>query len=394
MILNLNPLTFYPFGTLQTSLSDADHLDHYEYESIELFNNTLFHLEKSDHDTFIQVEEGVTLLYVSLTPYQKDVKVFLLDKALSLHKDTYFGIIPFTNGCKIRCGHHKDHLPHYFNLVKPLSPHTVTPNFDLKDIYTLFYQEKEKSFTFKGESHPFWELTYVDRGTLKTIVDGQTYTLQQGECLFYSPQQFHSQESLNDENLCFMTLTFDMSIEHNRHLSNRIFHSTRKVKDLLENILKEQQHPNLYTEDLILCYLKEIIIELVRNQRMGSGDRLLETDVQNNAENNIVVKAKDYIHQHIDKKLTIGSIARTIPISSSYLSKIFKKHTDMTIVDYMNEYRLKKSKELIRHSCYNFTEIATILGFNSVHYFSKQFKKRYGITPTMYSKSLHFNEKK
>ena len=110
--------------------------------------------------------------------------------------------------------------------------------------------------------------------------------------------------------------------------------------------------------------------------------------IASRTENSILAKCIEYIQNNISRKLSVSDIAKSIPISQSYLSTIFKKHMDMTLVDYMNNYRLEKSKEMIRKGEYNITQIADFLGYASVHYFSTQFKLKYGISPRSYAKSV------
>jgi YesN/AraC family two-component response regulator len=60
-----------------------------------------------------------------------------------------------------------------------------------------------------------------------------------------------------------------------------------------------------------------------------------------------------------------------------------------TVKNYINELKLNKSKELIKSSTYTLSEISEILGFSSIHYFSKKFKLNFGVSPTEYSKSIY-----
>jgi cellulose synthase/poly-beta-1,6-N-acetylglucosamine synthase-like glycosyltransferase len=64
--------------------------------------------------------------------------------------------------------------------------------------------------------------------------------------------------------------------------------------------------------------------------------------------------------------------------------EIIKKYEDKTIKEYINDKRLKKAAELLSVSKYNITEISSMVGFNNVTYFSKMFKKLYGVSPSEY----------
>ena len=64
--------------------------------------------------------------------------------------------------------------------------------FNVSRIVTVHYYEFDKSFTFAGESHDFWEMVYVDRGQVMVSRDGEELLLSQGELVFHKPHEFHA----------------------------------------------------------------------------------------------------------------------------------------------------------------------------------------------------------
>ena len=69
-----------------------------------------------------------------------------------------------------------------------------------------------------------------------------------------------------------------------------------------------------------------------------------------------------------------------------YLSRLFKKEEGINFVDYLNQYRIDVSKNLLRDVKYNVLDVADLSGFSNTRYFSKIFKKAVGITPSEYRK--------
>ena len=57
-------------------------------------------------------------------------------------------------------------------------------------------------------------------------------------------------------------------------------------------------------------------------------------------------------------------------------------------MEYFGNLKIQKAKEMIREGSHNFTEIAALLGYNSIHYFSRHFKKVTGMTPSEYASSV------
>lgn len=80
----------------------------------------------------------------------------------------------------------------------------------------------------------------------------------------------------------------------------------------------------------------------------------------------------------------IFSLIFVFYLCSFYLSRMFKKELNINFVDYLNELRIKKAKELLMDVKYKTYEVAEAVGISDAHYFSRLFKKYVGITPTEY----------
>ncbi len=94
--------------------------------------------------------------------------------------------------------------------------------------------------------------------------------------------------------------------------------------------------------------------------------------------------AKKYIADHYSEPITVSDIAKYVSVSNDYLGRVFKKSTNMTLIDYINEFRVRKSVELLKKSEYPVEEIYAMVGYNSVTNFYKVFKKIMGCTPAKY----------
>ena len=104
--------------------------------------------------------------------------------------------------------------------------------------------------------------------------------------------------------------------------------------------------------------------------------------------NIILQRAITFINCNYMKPITLSDVAEHTYVSVYYLSRMFKKELDKNFVDYLNEIRIEKSKELLIDGRYKNYEVAEMVGINDAHYFSKLFKKYTGMTPTEYISSL------
>lgn len=102
--------------------------------------------------------------------------------------------------------------------------------------------------------------------------------------------------------------------------------------------------------------------------------------------NKIAKEAKKYIDsKYGDKQLSVENVARNLYINSSYLRAVFKKEYGITVSNYIFSIRMDHSKKLIPKGNVKLSEISDMVGFKDPAYFSKCFKKHYGISPSEYA---------
>ncbi|PWN66616.1 AraC family transcriptional regulator [Chryseobacterium oncorhynchi] len=96
----------------------------------------------------------------------------------------------------------------------------------------------------------------------------------------------------------------------------------------------------------------------------------------------------DYIHENHDKKPNVNEIAKIVSLSTPAFCRYFKKQTNMTFTDFVNNYRINQAKIFLLKD-YSVTEVCFQVGFESLSYFNKLFKQHTGETPSEFKKK-HF----
>jgi len=105
----------------------------------------------------------------------------------------------------------------------------------------------------------------------------------------------------------------------------------------------------------------------------------------------ILRKAIDFIHEHYNEQVTLNEVAENIYVSTFYISRMFKKELGKSFIDYLNDVRIEKAKELLKDVKYKTYEVAELVGISDPHYFSKIFKKYSGMTPSEYKETISLN---
>ena len=258
--------------------------------------------------------------------------------------------------------------------------------FRIESMEPIRYHEMEPGFLFPGESLPAIKLTYVDQGQMHSVADGIDMELQRGDLVIYGPGQWHMQYADMDQAPRFITVTFLVSGADLTPLTNRRITLPQDLTALLQKCLLEQDRAEKLSGDILTVSMELLLLLLL--QRQASPAQALKTPYALHSENEIIRRAQQYISAHIREKLSVPLVARKVDVSPSYLTALFHKHLEISPGEYIRRVKLQESKYLIREGKLNFTEIAAVLNYSTVHHFSRQFKEKFGITPTDYAKSI------
>lgn len=134
--------------------------------------------------------------------------------------------------------------------------------------------------------------------------------------------------------------------------------------------------------------IQNILKPLLESDTDGDGDDLPATipslTKAQNTRNKYVSEAIQFIYDHYNEDITISTVAGSLDISEGYLSRIFKKETSYTFTNYLIFYRIKLALNLLKDHHVKVYEVADRVGYADTTYFSSQFKKIVGMSPSEY----------
>ena len=211
--------------------------------------------------------------------------------------------------------------------------------------------------------------------------------LKQGDIVLYGPNQWHMQYADVGIAPRFVTISFDVGGADLTPLLDRRFTATQHITMLLQIMLREQERMDRFSKDIILSQLNLTLLYLLREATSPTAHKLQSANAIH-SENEIIRKAQQYISSHIREKLSVPLVASQVDVSPSYLTALFHKNLQISPGEYIRRIKLNESKQMIRENQLNFTEIAAALQYSTVHHFSRQFKEKFGITPTEYARSV------
>ena len=255
--------------------------------------------------------------------------------------------------------------------------------------------------------HHKYELYYELAGTRQYFIEDSAYTVKAGDVILIGTDQIHKTAMVGDMPTARIVINFGddylkevyqmfPDIDFTSFLSKPENHlltgiSTKDqyiIEHSLESMLSlfQSEDPNKLTRcklllPVLLLHLKQII-----ESRDADSIQLPAPTT-----NPLIADAQRYVAEHYQEDLSLQSIADALYISPYHLSRMFKKHVGLGIVDYIKTIRIKAAQNLLLETGDSITLVSEKAGFSSAAHFRRVFKESTGISPQKYRQ--YFQEK-
>lgn len=273
---------------------------------------------------------------------------------------------------------------------------------DVTHIVTLHDFKYTRDFLFTGESHDFWEMAFIRRGSVGVMAGSSGYTLGAGEAIFHAPNEYHNIWA-NGDSAEVVIITFVCPSPAMKFFDRRLLSLSDEEIGIIESLLALGEKTFLDPPDIIYqkklslnpdakqgtlqllkLRLEELLILLLQNSE--TIDRSLRKSATAGSENdrlitNSIIRT---LTERIYGTTTLDEVCSGVLFSKSYLKKLFKQNTGYSIMDYYTHLKIERAKILLKDEDMSVSEIAERLGYSSIHYFSRVFKNKTGQNPTEY----------
>ena len=268
----------------------------------------------------------------------------------------------------------------------------------VKGIFTVLTADLSNTKIGKGEAHAFPEIFFLDRGNHTLVVDGKELHLESGQMVIYAPNSFHSSSTTSKSTASI--ISFDVDSTSLPLIYNSVITLTADQQKSFRDIFNvaitcfERRQPgdtvggmvlregvDAYTLQKIRLKLETLLTDLV-----GSAGKSEKGSPKSARWEREYAEALNFMQRNIHHPLTLSEIAEGCSVSVSKLKLLFReKYGDGPIACFI-DLKIEEAKRLILKGKMNFSEIAASLGFNSLHYFSRLFKRTTGLSPSEYAK--------
>lgn len=269
-------------------------------------------------------------------------------------------------------------------------------------VFTIDYNKEESSYTMTDKhEHAHYEIYYLISGERFYFIEDQIYHVHQGDLVFISKGFIHRTSEVSSSTcsheriVVYFTEKFlnpilppNKIIELIKCFNHeiKVVHLNTSQQNFIEALLTKLMLEKENKYDNAKLYQKMLLIELLifcnRLDFENSTNYLQEL----NPIYSTVHKIIRYIRNNYHEKLTLSSIANKFFVSPYYLSRMFKQVTGLTLIEYINNTRVKAAQTLLLETNYSVSEIAEQVGYESQTHFGRMFKRIAGVSPMKYRK--------
>lgn len=253
---------------------------------------------------------------------------------------------------------------------------------------TYRLKKRPKLPTFWAKGRRDYQILYVASGKAHFWFDGVEEVVTSGHMVLYQPKEIQKYVYYVEDHPEVFWIHFtgyDVKNILNYHgipLDKHVFYSGTlpDYKMLFRKIIRELQQCEYGYEDYIAS-LFNIILFLVSRQQQES--EKTTTSIPEEIE-----AAAAYFNENYNTKVSVDDYAESLHISTNWFIRNFKQYMKISPAQYILSLRMVNAQSLLENTEYNIGEIAEIVGYDNPLYFSRVFKKEYGVSPAQYRKNL------
>jgi AraC-like DNA-binding protein len=276
------------------------------------------------------------------------------------------------------------------NIIREITPLTN------EEFFVVLYHPNAQ-FDFPTHYHPEFEINYVEGATGKRVVGESVSKYEQYDLVLTGPNIFHSWQSESGGADLVVTIQFQKDMLPHSFQNKKLLGPIREMlersqrgivygKETIEKI--GPRIKNLINENGFISFIDFLLI--LQDLAIAEDQKVLcsqtfspEVDMFKSRR---IRLSCDYINRNFRNKIKIEDVAGIIGMTNSSFCHFFKKRTQKSFVDYLNEVRIGHAAVQLIETTKTISEVCYNCGFNNVSNFNRIFRSKKGLTPTEFRK--------
>lgn len=247
--------------------------------------------------------------------------------------------------------------------------------------------------------HKKYEIYYAVEGTRRYYIDEGAYLVNAGNVVLIGPDGVHKTGSVDDSAHTRYVLNFSREylaameralpdanlfacFDAGVHVLSISPKKQAIIESLLARIWERREADDADAQALRLAQITELLLHLAE---YAHGAQEEQVRISNQA----IDKIQSYVSTHYRDDLNLTTLAAQCYMSPYYVSRLFKRTTNLSLVEYINSVRVMAAKNLLETTNLKVTHVAEETGFSTTAHFSRVFKESTGLSPQQYRKYYH-----
>ncbi len=245
----------------------------------------------------------------------------------------------------------------------------------------------QPNWKLKTHEHEFHQLIYVMAGSGRFFLDGNEYRIRGDVAFFIKPGQLHG--LVTDQKTITKTMDIKYRVRDPDWMTRlcgirpylEIPHSV-PLRTSLESIRQEGLNKEPYYKDVCCLHLMQVLLFLLRLEAnaKATADEAIQ-DPDDSATGPVYRAVARYVHENYSREVSLRRIASAVGYNQSYICQVLQKEAHCTPMKFLYRYRIERAKELISYSDWALKQIAEMVGFKSVHHFTRWFRNSENTSP-------------
>ncbi|GIP40442.1 AraC family transcriptional regulator [Paenibacillus sp. J31TS4] len=274
----------------------------------------------------------------------------------------------------------------------------MTDNNLLQALRLNFLYAERYSFplgwTYEESKIPYSMIRFIQKGRAVFAIDGNEYALQPDD-LVYIPQGSRLFCEAMTDDFTFISIRYTAAFPlSEREVWSEILGidpvvrcTDPEIKYYFNCIIREKNSAKRGRYFLLRGYLELILAYLIdASEAFSGGERAKRRTltVDSNKYDNRIQVILDYMMNNYEKEMSMEDLSAMVKLSPSSLRRLFKQHTGKTPSEFLTELKMVVAAKKILETDERISDIAYMVGIEDPNYFSRRFKKHYGVTPHSY----------
>lgn len=251
-------------------------------------------------------------------------------------------------------------------------------------IKTMHLRLAANAACFRMHWHDRMEFLRILKGSMLLECNGETHLVDANKAVIIPPKAIHK-ATAGKSGVEYDVLMFDLHAFLNgteicHSLLPKLMDGSAKTRVVTDDIQFLQCFDTVYHHReehsfALIAHIYELLHTVFENNVLSL--KAHKTDA-------VIQSCIAYIEQHLSAELTVDALSKMFGYTTAHFSRKFRQAIGLTPMLYITVMRLEKARELLKHTTANVSEIAAACGFSDANYFTRRFKKHFGVAPSRY----------